>query len=148
MARNIIDFVDALGEDEITVVSNDTATALTQLALVREPRRITRAILTQGDAFSYFFPPMFKPLTAMGYVPGSLRFAGLLLRPTFAKRLGYMPVTKSLKDPAIFNSYIDPPRKNAAVRRDLHKFLRAIRSRYTLEAAPKLSSFKGPVLVV
>jgi pimeloyl-ACP methyl ester carboxylesterase len=148
VAQIMIDFVEALGEEEVTLISNDTATALAQLVLVENPRRITRAVLTHGDLFKHFFPTLFKPLQGIAYIPGALHLMGLAMRPALLKRLGYLPITKTLKDPAILASYADPVLKSAAVRRDLGKFLRGISSRHTVGAAPKLSRFRGPVLLV
>jgi pimeloyl-ACP methyl ester carboxylesterase len=148
LAQLVIDFVDELGDDEVTLVSNDTATAIAQLVLARNPARIRRAVLTTGDLFKHFFPLAFKPLQGLGYVPGALRVVGLLNSTRHAKRVGLAPVSKTLKDPAIMDSYLDPPRQNPAVRRDLGKLLRGISSRYTMEVAPRLRAFDGRVLLV
>lgn len=148
VAQIVIDFLDALGEDDVTLVSNDTSTALAQLVLVRRPPRVTRAVLTHGDAFKHFFPPSFKFLTVMANIPGAFRVTGMLNRTTGQKRLGYIPVSKTLREPAIIDSYADPMRTHAEIRRDGVKFLGSVRSRYTQEAAPRLSEFEGDVLVV
>lgn len=149
IAQMIIDFVEVLGDEHVTLISNDTATAFTQLVLVRTPPQVKRAVLCHGDLYEHFFPRMFKPLTALAYVPGALRVMGLMGATTaFTKRLGYIPVSRTLKDPAIIDSYADPARRDAKVRRDLGKMLRGIRSRYTTEAAPLLSAFKCDVLLV
>jgi pimeloyl-ACP methyl ester carboxylesterase len=56
-------------------------------------------------------------------------------------------VTKRPIEPAIRDSYFDPVRGNADVRRDLRKLLKGISKRYTLAAAEKLERFDRPALI-
>src|SRR4029077_1305825 len=69
LAQIIADVIAALDLPTVTTLSTDTATALTQLVLTLQPRGMARAVMTSGDCFRYFFPPMFRPLQALGYVP-------------------------------------------------------------------------------
>lgn len=48
LALIIEEFLEKLELDDVTLVSNDTATALTQLVLAKSPRRVRRAVMTSG----------------------------------------------------------------------------------------------------
>jgi pimeloyl-ACP methyl ester carboxylesterase len=148
MARLIIEFIEVLELEDVTVVSNDTGTAFTQLVLAQRPKRIARAVLTTGDAFNHFLPWLFKPLTVLAYLPGALWLSAQLSRPRFIQRLGFKPLTKKRLDNRLLDSWMQPARRSRAIRRDAAKMLRSIRSRFTIEAAKQLPRFGGAVLLV
>jgi pimeloyl-ACP methyl ester carboxylesterase len=147
IARLIADFLVALDLENVTLVGNDTGTALSQIVATEHPERLGRLILTSGDAFKNFPPLPFKPLIGIGYVPGAFWLANKALRPNALRRGGFMLLAKTLKDQAIFESYLGPS-GDAGIRRDLAKFLRGTRSRYTQQAAEKLPGLKIPTLLV
>ena len=147
LAKLIADFLEALDLRDATIVSNDTGTALTQILATKHPERVGRVVLTSGDAFDNFPPKMFKGVIGLGYVPGSLWLLDKAARPNKARRLSLAPLAKTLHDPAIFESYAGQV-KHAGIRKDLGKVLRALRSRYTKEAAEKLGRLEVPVLLV
>lgn len=147
LARLIGDFMDALDLQGATVVGNDTGTALSQLVATSHPERVGRLVLTTGDAFDNFPPKLFKGVIGLGYLPGSLWLLDKAARPNAARRFSLAPLTKKLRDPAIFESYAGQVR-HAGIRRDLAKVLRALRSRYTVEAAEKLPRLEAPALMV
>jgi pimeloyl-ACP methyl ester carboxylesterase len=147
LARLIADFMATLDLEGATVVGNDTGTALSQLVATSHPERVGRLVLTTGDAFDNFPPKMFKPVIGLGYLPGSLWVLDKAARPQAARRFSLGPLTKKLRDPVIFESYAGQV-KHAGIRRDLAKVLRALRSRYTQEAAEKLRRLDAPLLAV
>ena len=59
----------------------------------------------------------------------------------------YGALTVDPIDDRVLDSYLEPSRTDAGIRRDLTKFLTSISNRYTLEAAPKLANFDRPVLL-
>lgn len=148
VAQIILDFLEATELDDVTLISNDTATALVQLVLAGNPERVSRAVLTNGDLYERFFPFPFNLLTPLAYIPGAFAANRFLARSTKAKRRGYVLLSRTLKDPAILDSYADPSRLEHDIRRDMRKFLRAVRSRYTVDVARRLRTFTGPVLLV
>jgi len=147
VAQLIADFLEALDLRDVTLVGNDTGTALTQIAATEHPERIGRMILTTGDAFNNFPPVPFKPLIALGYVPPVLALLEKGLRPNAVRRASLMYLAHTLKDPAILESYAGQA-KHAPIRRDVAKVLKNARSRYTKAAAEKLSDLKVPALMV
>jgi pimeloyl-ACP methyl ester carboxylesterase len=74
VARLIITFLEALGLTEVTLVGNDTGTALCQFVIDIDDTRIARLVLTNGDAFDQFPPPSLKPVFKLGAdPPGCMR---------------------------------------------------------------------------
>jgi pimeloyl-ACP methyl ester carboxylesterase len=147
LAQLIADFMAALDLDGVTVVGNDTGTALSQLVAASHPERVGRLVLTTGDAFDNFPPKMFKGVIGLGYLPGSLWLLDKAARPQRVRRISLAPLAKTLRDPEIFESYAGQV-KHAGIRHDLAKVLRALRSRYTVEAAEKLKHLEAPLLAV
>ncbi|WP_116103300.1 alpha/beta fold hydrolase [Amycolatopsis thermalba] len=150
VADLIADFLDALQLRDVVLVANDTGGALTQIMLSHRPDRVERVVLTPSDSFDYFFPPLFKPLVPYARIPGSMRPLAALLQVKALHRTPFVfgRVAKYAIPDAVVESYLAPAHRHAAIRRDLRKFLRAVRSRYTLEAAEKLRAFDKPVLLV
>src|SRR5690349_9230161 len=86
-AQLVADFLAALDLDGVTLVGNDSGTGLSQIVVTEHPERVGRLVLTTGDAFKNFPPLAFKPMRALGYLPGSIWLTGQLMRPRFAQRL-------------------------------------------------------------
>jgi len=147
LARLIADFLEALDLRDVTTVSNDTGTALNQLLVTGHPDRIGRMVLTTGDAFDNFPPKMFKGVIALGYLPGAVWMLDKTGRPQAVRRAIFGPLAKNMPGPEILGSYGDQLSQRG-IRRDLSKVLKALRSRYTQEAAEKLPDLKVPALMV
>jgi pimeloyl-ACP methyl ester carboxylesterase len=148
LAGLINDFMRELDLRDVTVVSNDTGTALTQILATSHPERIGRLVLTSGDAFRNFPPYAFKPLVPLAAVPGFITGLAAAMRPRSAQKALYGALAKTLDDPDVLESYAGPATRERGVRRDLAKVLRAIRTRYTRRAAERLPDFHKPVLLV
>jgi pimeloyl-ACP methyl ester carboxylesterase len=146
----IAGFLEALDLRDVVLVANDTGGALTQIMLARHPERVGRVVLLPSDCFEAFFPPMFKPLTLVARVPGSMRVLAALLRVTALHRLPMVFgwVTKRPVPPEVMRSYLRPLGRSAGVRRDLAKLLRGVHPRLTLAAAEQLRDFDRPVLLL
>lgn len=149
LARLVVDFMDALGLETVTLVGNDTGGAVCQLVATEYPDRVARLVLTSCDLYDRFPPPVFKPLAKLVKVPGATWLIAQSLRPRFAQRLpiAFGWVTKRHPERSVIDSYLAPGRSSRGVRRDLSKVFGAVDARYTLEAAEKLKSFDKPVLL-
>jgi pimeloyl-ACP methyl ester carboxylesterase len=146
IARLIEELATTLGLDDVTLVGNDTGGALCQLVVANDPAWVNRLVLTSCDAFEVFPPRVLLPLTfAPGPVLGGL---AQLLRLQLARRAFAATVAKRRPDDALLGSVFRPLMSDAAVRRDLGKFLAGASKRQTLEAGEKLHRFDRPVLIV
>jgi len=150
LARIIADVIAALGLPTVTTVSTDTGTALTQLVLTLHPGVIDRAVMTSGDCFRYFFPLMFRPLQALGYVPWLLPRVARLLKNRKLRQsplaLGW--ITETGVSDEIAEAWGAPIVRDPAVRRDTAKVLRGVNTRHTMRAAKALPNVTIPVMLV
>ena len=150
MARIVADFLEALDLDDVVIVANDTGGAVAQALVGRHPERIARLVLTSCDAFEKFPPTPQKYLEVMArsrvltwIVAHTVRFKVIQRLPT-----AYGFVTSRPMPPDIMRSFTDPIRLNAGVRRDFRRMLRAVDTKYTFEAAARLTNFDKPALVL
>jgi pimeloyl-ACP methyl ester carboxylesterase len=150
LARLVVDFMDALGLETVTLVGNDTGGAVCQMVAAEYPDRVSRLVLTSCDLYDRFPPPVFKPLAKLVKMPGATWLIAQSLRPRFAQRLpiAFGWVTKRLPEKDVVESYLAPGRASRGVRRDLGKVFGSVDARYTIEAAQKLEqNFDKPVLL-
>jgi pimeloyl-ACP methyl ester carboxylesterase len=145
----IMEFLDALSLDQVTLVGNDTGGALCQMVAARHPRRLSRLVLTPCDAYENFPPRLlFLPLQLAAIVPGGLKVLLWLLRLRLLQRLpfSFAGLTKRL-DRDTITAWLRPGLDSPGIRRDLAKVIRGVDRRYTLEAAARLPEFERPTLI-
>ncbi|MQA88120.1 MAG: alpha/beta fold hydrolase [Streptosporangiales bacterium] len=149
LAGLIADFLAALELTDVTVVANDTGGALVQVLMARRPERISRVVLASCDALERFFPPTFAILPVMARLPGSGWLLAQALRPRPLQRLpiAYGWLSQRPIPAQVMDSYLQPARRHAGVRRDLRRFLRGVHRRHTLAAAESFGSYDRPVLL-
>jgi pimeloyl-ACP methyl ester carboxylesterase len=150
MARITADFLEALELDNVTIVANDTGGAVAQALVGRHPERIARLVLTSCDAFEKFPPTPQKYLEVMARSRLLTWFVAYTAQFKFIQRLptAYGFVTSRAMPPDIMRSFTGPVRLNPGVRRDFRRMLRAVDTKYTFEAAARLTNFDKPALVL
>jgi pimeloyl-ACP methyl ester carboxylesterase len=151
LARTIGELIEKLDLRDVTLVANDTGGALTQILLAsgEQNDRIGRVVLTPCDSFDNFFPPMFRPLQWLARVPGAVNGVIQTLRAPTLRRLplAYGWLTKKRVPNDVTAAWVRPCQTDRGVRKDTAKVLAAVDSRFTVEAAEKLATFTGPVLL-
>ena len=149
LADLVVELLDALELDEPILLGNDTGCAIAQVAAARRPDRLGGLVLTSGDAFDNFFPPMFAPLKAAAAIPGAVRAVAQALRLGALRDLphAYGWLAKYGVRHELTRSWTDPLREDAGVRRDAAKVLRGASPTHTLDAAAHLHRFDRPALV-
>lgn len=147
IAALILDFVEALGLEQPTLIGNDTGGAFVQLAAAVAPERLARIVLTSCDAFENFPPVALRLPAKLGYSPRGMFLLGQLLRPRRVQRLMYRWSTKGHLPDDVCDSYARHGLRHPAVVRDLARVLRELHPRYTLTAAEALRRFDRPALV-
>jgi pimeloyl-ACP methyl ester carboxylesterase len=150
LASLIGELLENLDLHDVTLVANDTGGALTQILLANGPTdRIARVVLTPSDAFDNFFPPLFRPLTYVARIPGAVNGVIQSLRAPALRRLplayGWLAKRRIPND--VTAAWVKPCQQDKGIRRDTAKLLKGVSSRFTLEAAERLSSFDRPVLL-
>ncbi|MGB5813120.1 MAG: alpha/beta hydrolase [Polyangiales bacterium] len=151
VARLVGEFVSALDLRDVTLVGNDSGGAVCQLVAARYGDRIGRLVLTTCDAYDVFPPPLFSYLRLLGFAPALM--AGLSKSMLHVKALRNLPMAYGLLAKSgipddVVRSYIEPSATNAAIRRDVAKFMRDARPAITQQAAKELRAFDRPVLLL
>jgi pimeloyl-ACP methyl ester carboxylesterase len=149
LARMLIDLVEALDLDRVTLVGNDTGGAISQIAAADHPSRVARLVLTPCDAFDNFLPPAFRPLQYAARVPGALTAALQSMRVAPVRRLPFAFgwLIKHDPDGRLLGEWVRPFLSDGGIRRDTIKVLKGISPRYTNEAAERLRSFDRPTML-
>jgi pimeloyl-ACP methyl ester carboxylesterase len=150
-ARLIGELLGALGLDDVTLIANDSGGAISQIFLTERPpgaERVSRLVLTNCDAFDQFPPGVFKLLVKTLRVPGGVDLiaAGLRTRALQRSPLAFGSLSRSRIPDSMLDAWTRPLR-DRGIRRDARKFGAGMDSRYTLEAASKLSGLEIPVLL-
>jgi len=147
LARLVVDFLDALELDRVTLVGNDTGGAVAQLVAAEHPERVDALVLASCDAFENFPPPLLRPAAALGRFPRLMFVLGQLLRPRALQRAMYRWSAKAPLPDEICRSYSRPGLRDPRVVADLARVLRGFDRRHTLRAAERLRHFDRPALV-
>jgi pimeloyl-ACP methyl ester carboxylesterase len=149
VARQILQFIEALDLHDVTLVGGDTGGALCQFLLDTDPSRIGRVVLTNCDAFDTFPPFPFNVLFFL--LKGEIRMK-INLQPMRWRAFRHSPLGLGLLanklDPAQTRSWIEPSLTNDAIRKDAVQFLRATKRKDLLDVSTRLSRFAGPVTIV
>jgi pimeloyl-ACP methyl ester carboxylesterase len=150
IARLLLDFLEALDLDDVTLVGNDTGGALCQFVIDLDPSRIGRLVLTNCDAFDKFPPPPFGALVTVGRRPGRLGLAMKSVRPKFLRHsmLGYGGLVAKPLDAELTARWARPCQSEPAIRRDTARFLAAIDKRELVDVGGRLAGFSKPVLLL
>jgi pimeloyl-ACP methyl ester carboxylesterase len=148
VARLIIAFLETLRLTDVTLVGNDTGTALCQFVIDTDDARVGRLVLTDGDAFDQFPPTSLAPVFKIGRRPAGVHALMSIMRPTWIRqRVQGQNVSKPL-DPALTRRWITPALADRGVRRDTAKFLRGVDRAELVEVSIRLQRFTKPVLVL
>jgi pimeloyl-ACP methyl ester carboxylesterase len=149
VARQILQFIEALDLRDVTLVGGDTGGALCQFLLDTDPSRIGRVVLTNCDAFDTFPPFPFNVLFFL--LKGETRMK-INLQPMRWRTFRHSPLGMGLLanelDPAQTRAWIEPSLGNKAIRQDAIAFLRAAKPKDLLDVSTRLDRFTGPVTIV
>ena len=150
VARLIIAFMEALDLTDVTLVGNDTGGALCQFLIDTDDSRIGRLVLTNCDAFDKFPPAPFGLIVKVGRSQMRLRAMMASVRPRMLRHsmLGFGGLVAKPLDPELTRRWITPALRDAAVRRDTAKFLRAVKPSELLDISTRLGEFGKPVRLV
>jgi len=148
VARLVLDFIEALNLDNVTLVGNDSGGAISQFVLDTDASRIGRIVLTNCDAFEEFPPQSLRRFVSLLSHPAALAVAARALRSTRLRhsRLGFGPFARSY-DPAVTRAWIQPL-ADPAIRRDVSGVASAVDADDLVAAGGRLHRFSGPARMV
>lgn len=148
VAELIVEFIDGLGLERVTLVGNDSGGAVSQIATASHPDRVERLILTNCDTLEHFPPAPFNVMPLIARVPGGMTALAAPFRIGAVARFTYGLFVKHPIAPDLVASWLEPAFTDKAIRRDGGKFTAGANKRHTLAAAEKLRSFERPVRFV
>ena len=146
IANVIADFLEAMELNGTTIVGNDSGGAMSQVLATRRPERVGRLVLTNCDMLENFPPSAFKLMPPLAKLPGAMTVMSLPFRLAPIRRAAFGPFANTKIPPELIDSWMEPSRQDAGVRRDTAKVTAGLNKRYTLEAAERLRQFDRPTL--
>ena len=148
VAELIIEFLERLGLTDVTLVGNDTGTALCQFVIDIDDTRIAQLVLTDGDAFDQFPPPSLGPVFKLGRRPAGVYSLMSLMRPAWIRQRVQGQNVSNPLDPDLTRRWITPALVDRGIRRDTAKFLRGVDSAELVEVSTRLRRFAKPVVLL
>jgi pimeloyl-ACP methyl ester carboxylesterase len=151
IAHLVFELLDRLDLHDVTLIGNDTGSALVQLMLAGGAPRVGRVVLTSGEAFDNLPARLTgRTLALAGRLSPGL--FGLFLSQLRVKAVRRLPIAfgwLTKRGDAATAHWVRPVLTQAAIRRDTVRLLRASAdSRQLRAAAEHLPRFTGPALVV
>jgi pimeloyl-ACP methyl ester carboxylesterase len=145
----IVDAIEALGLEDVTLIGMDTGGAICQFIVTQRPERISRLVLTSCDYRDNFPPRIFSYLKIL---PALAPLAPLLFAPIRMRAprrlpfaLGRLSYTKI--DGRVTDTYSLPTLIDRHILNDTMSFLRIFDKRRLNATADQLRSFKKPALI-
>jgi pimeloyl-ACP methyl ester carboxylesterase len=151
VARLVVELLDRLDLEAVTLVGNDTGGAIVQLVGTSSPR-VARAVLASCEAFDNFPARVTGTTLALaGRLPPSL--FGLFLQQMRFRPLRRLPLAfgwLTMRGDAVTAGWMRPVLRQPEIRRDAVRALRAARADpgMLVEAATALADVDYPALVV
>ena len=152
LAAMVVELLDSLGLDRVTLVGNDTGGAVAQFVVRHYPDRIDRLVLASCEAFDNFPPGLTgRTIVTAGRLPPAL--FGLFMQQLRLRVVRRSPMAfgwLTRRGDAVVRGWLDPVLHDPAVRRDTVQLLRSLATaRSTLAAASDdLAKFDRPALVI
>ena len=150
LGQAVLDLLDALHLDDVTLVGNDSGGAICQLALKGDHHRIGALVLTNCDAFENFPPAFFVPLfklarhrAAVWTILQTTRFTLLRHSP-----LAFGQLLRRPRSAALTRGWVQPALSDSRIRSDITRFARGVERRELLDAASWLARFDRPTRLV
>jgi len=148
IARLVVDLIDSLGLERVTLVGNDSGGAISQIVATTSPERVGRLVLTNCDMYRNFPPKLFAYFKPAARIPGAMTMLtqSMRIRPLRRTPIAFGQLTKKRLDDELLDDWMNPGIHDPAIRRDTAEFIRGIDPDQTEEAARRLADFGAPTL--
>jgi pimeloyl-ACP methyl ester carboxylesterase len=152
LARLVVELLERLDLDDVTLVGNDTGGALVQLVAAGGAPQVGRIVLVSCDAFDNFPPGLTgKTIVMTGKLPPAL--FGLFMQQMRFRILRRLPLAfgwLTKRGDARTARWIRPVLEDGRIRRNAVRVLRGIghNRRVLSDIAERLRDFDRPALVV
>ena len=149
-AQMILEFLDALGIEQVDLIANDSGGAVAQIFAAQHAERVRTLTLTNCDVHDNWPPPAVAPQIAAAR-EGTLidQFAWYLDDPKARlDRFARAYADPSVLTDEVYRVYIDPLRASAHKRDKFHAYWLAFDHAQTVAIEPLLRRLQVPVLIV
>ena len=150
-ARMLLEFIDALGIDQVDLVGNDSGGGIAQIFAARHPERVRSFTLTDCDAHDNWPPEAFKPFLAMAAAGGLGDTLNAMLNDKSIYRspgaLGPAYEDPNTVSDADIETYLRPLLADRKLK-DFERFLAAFDNKHTLAIEDGLKKLQAPTLIV
>ena len=149
LGRLVADFLAVLDLRDVTLVGNDSGTAIAQVVAARHAERVGGLVLTAGDAFDNFPPRPFRPLIAAARA-GTLTplLAMLKSRPPRSLPTAYGWLTHADLPHELIDEWVGAYFADKGVRHDLRRLTAALGDdEFMNKIAVELATFTKPALL-
>lgn len=147
----ILDIIEALGLQDVTLVGNDSGGAYSQIGVAARPQRIARLVLASCETPDDIFPP--PPFTGLRTAAQSVEFLkqalqGLRSRERRLRPEAFGLLAKHPIEDAVFDSYALPVLEDDGILHDVSKAMRSASETHVRHASEILiAGFRKPVLL-
>ena len=148
LARAVVDLIQHLELDDVTIVGNDSGGAISQVIAANHPDSIARVVLTNCDMYDDFPPKLFSYFNLLPHIPGGLKITGhaLKIRAFWGLPFVFGRLT-NVVDPVKIDRWADALLADARIRADARKVLLGFGPDVTNRAALALRNTELPILV-
>ncbi len=150
VADSVLDLLATLDLRDVVLVGSDTGGAICQLALAGDHARIGGLVLTNCDAFETFPPRWFRPLFFLAkFRPTVWNLTRTVrVRAVRHSAVAYGPLIRRPRSATLTRGWAQSAIGDAAIRRDINRFTRAMSGKELRDAASWLGAFDKPSRVV
>jgi branched-subunit amino acid ABC-type transport system permease component len=148
----IMDVIEALGLDDVTLVGNDSGGAYSQIGVAAHPERIARLVLASCETPEDVFPP--PPFTGLRAAAQSVEFLKSALQGLRSPERRLRPeafglLAKHRIEDAVFDAYCLPVIEDDRILHDIAKAMRSASETHVKHAGESLvARFRIPSIVV
>jgi pimeloyl-ACP methyl ester carboxylesterase len=149
-ARMVREFIDALGIDQVDLVTNDSGGGIGQIFAAHNPQRLRTLTLSNCDTHTNWPPESILPAIEAAR-QGTLldRYVQLIDNaPERYARLGRAWANPQVLTDEVYRTYIDPLRATQQTKDSFHRYWTSFDNAHTVAVEPKLRQLQVPTLVV
>ena len=149
-ARMMVQFLDALGIEQVDLVANDSGGAIAQIFTAHHPERVRTLTLTNCDVHDNWPPEAIAPQIEAARKGVLIDALTQYLDDPEGRCTRF---ARAYADPGVLTNevyrvYIDPLRANEQRRDNFHRYWLAFDNRQTVAIEPLLHKLRMPTLIV
>jgi pimeloyl-ACP methyl ester carboxylesterase len=149
-ARMVLEFLDALGIDQMDLVGNDSGGAVSQIFAANHPHRLRTLTLTNCDVHTNWPPPQILPSIEAARQGTLLDRYASMIENSQQRLLRWKSAygdTSVLTD-EVYRAYLEPLMATPQTRAGFHRYWTSFDNAQTVAIEPALRRLRVPTLIV